>query len=66
MKSEGLMHFILARHPGAVSLFLLCIIARGFEVDRALALSCVILGKLFNPSVPQVFIRTMGQTTHAL
>lgn len=65
MKSEELIHFILARHPGAVSPFLLCMITQGFAVDRALAPSGVILGKLLNPSVPQIFISTMGQMTHA-
>lgn len=60
------MYFILAHNPGAISLFLLCTITRGFEVGRALAPSCVILGKSFNPSVPQIFISTMGQVTRAL
>lgn len=49
MKSQELIHIILARTPGAVSLFLLCLITQGFEVDRALAPCCVILGKLLTP-----------------
>lgn len=66
MKSEELIYFILARNPGAVSLSLLCMVTQGFEVDRALAPSCLFLGKSFNPSVPQIFISTMGQMTYAL